>query len=176
MDLFTTMTNLGSLGVTCRLASSLGLASDLASLDCTVFAPTDDAWHTLVARTSLVDLAAAPEELLIDLLEHHVVRGRWCADDVAVLTTVQGDHVRLGRGRFGSARLVLRDVRCDNGVLQIVDAVGSPAYAAGASCTPVEHVEAYLRALGRSRSPRRLEAVAAAGWLSVPPLAKLALN
>ena len=117
----------------------------------TVFAPTDEAFAKLPEGT--VDKLLKDTPKLKNILLYHVVAGKVMADDVANLTsakTVQGQDIRidasskeeLGKDEAAFARdsvhwhrylllndssyVVKADVKADNGVIHVINAVLLP--------------------------------------------------
>jgi uncharacterized surface protein with fasciclin (FAS1) repeats len=96
----------------------------------TVFAPTDEAFKAVPAKT-LADLAA-DKELLKSVLTYHVLPGKVLAADVATgsAKTVQGATVTLSRsGTFVTvedAVVTQADVPATNGVIHVIDRVLMP--------------------------------------------------
>lgn len=139
MDLLTAMECLGTFRQFRGLLDRASLAEDLrAYRGYTVFAPMDGAFDrlSLEARTQL---ANAPAELLIDVAEHHLVRGVVLLDGLAgesSFVSVQGSSLTLDRGRVAGAALVRADLTCSNGVLHAIEAVLCPDY--GAPGVPLE--------------------------------------
>ena len=119
------------------LAAALG-AADLAGVlkgdgPFTVFAPTDDAFAALPAGTVEMLLEPANKEKLAGILTYHVVSGRVSADQVVNLKgakTVNGQRLDIAVGggvKVDDANVVTTDIRCDNGVIHVIDAVLLPA-------------------------------------------------
>ncbi len=96
----------------------------------TVFAPTDDAFKAVPAKT--LDALSKDKALLISVLTYHIVPGKVTSADVknGPATTVQGAPVALYRsGGFvtvESAVVTTADVEASNGVVHIVDTVLIP--------------------------------------------------
>ena len=93
----------------------------------TVFAPTDDAFKAVPAKT--LEALSKDKALLISVLTYHVVPGKVTSAEVknGPVTTVQGAPVSLYRsGSFvtvESAVVTTADVDASNGVVHIVDQV-----------------------------------------------------
>lgn len=103
-----------------RFFSLLSRAEVLPDLNgLTVLAPTDTAFARLSSASEEL-LAHAPAELLIDLAEHHLVRGLHERGLSRELRSLQGSLV-------GDVR-VLSTVRCNNGVIHIIEDVACPSY------------------------------------------------
>ena len=111
----------------------------------TVFAPTNEAFAKLPART--VETLVKPEnkDTLTKILTYHVVAGRMSAADIqkqikaghgtATLKTVQGETLMamMDGGRIvlkdqkgGTAAITIPNVFQSNGVIQVVDSVLMP--------------------------------------------------
>jgi uncharacterized surface protein with fasciclin (FAS1) repeats len=97
----------------------------------TVFAPNDAAFAKLPKGTVESLLADLPK--LKKVLTYHVVAGDVRAADVRKLhdvKTVEGEslHVHANGGvRINESNVITADVKCDNGVIHIIDAVLLPA-------------------------------------------------
>ncbi len=114
-----------------KLINDAGLTDTLkGSGPYTMFAPTDDAFKAVPAKT--LDALAKDKALLISVLTYHVVPGKVTAADVknGPVTTVQGAPLSLYRsGTFvtvESAVVTTADVDASNGVVHIVDQVLIP--------------------------------------------------
>jgi uncharacterized surface protein with fasciclin (FAS1) repeats len=96
----------------------------------TVFAPSDDAFRAVPAKT-MAELAAN-KELLQSVLTYHVVPGKVMAADVknASTKTVQGANVALAKSggyvTVEDAMVTQADVPASNGVVHIIDRVLMP--------------------------------------------------
>ena len=114
-----------------RLVNQAGLAEDLrAAGPLTVFAPSDDAFKAVPAKT-MEALAADPAQLKA-ALNLHIVDGRTTAVDVkpGAVKTHQGANVTLAKaGSFvtvDDAVVQQADIVATNGVAHIVDRVLMP--------------------------------------------------
>lgn len=114
-----------------KLISDAGLTETLRGAGpYTVFAPSDDAFKAVPAKT-MAELAAN-KELLASVLSYHVVAGKIMAADVknASTKTVQGANVALAKsGTFVTvedAMVTQADVPAGNGVVHIIDRVLMP--------------------------------------------------
>ena len=96
----------------------------------TVFAPTDDAFKAVPAKT--LDALSKDKALLISVLTYHVLPGKVTAAEVknGPVTTVQGSPVSLYRsGSFVTVENAVgstADIEASNGVVHIVDQVLIP--------------------------------------------------
>jgi len=117
--------------------TAAGLADTLAGEgEFTVFAPTDDAFAALPAGT-LDSLLADPEGALRDILLYHVAEGAVPASTVvtldeaatlagqAIAVRVDGDDVILN----DSVKVLVTNVKADNGLIHVIDGVLLPAAA-----------------------------------------------
>lgn len=114
-----------------KLINDAGLTETLKETGpYTVFAPTDDAFKAVPAKT--LDALSKDKALLLSVLTYHVVPGKVAAADVknGPVTTVQGAPVSLYRsGDFvtvENAVVTTADVPASNGVVHIVDQVLIP--------------------------------------------------
>ena len=114
-----------------KLINDAGLTETLKEAGpYTVFAPTDDAFKAVPAKT--LDALSKDKALLISVLTYHVVPGKVTSAEVknGPVTTVQGALVSLYRsGSFvtvESAVVTTADVEASNGVVHIVDQVLIP--------------------------------------------------
>ena len=112
------------------LVQKAGLQDTLKSGTYTVFAPSNEAFKAVPAKT-LEELAANPARLK-DVLTYHVVAGKVMAADVknGPAKTVQGANVALARaGAFVTvedAMVTQADLTATNGVVHVVDRVLMP--------------------------------------------------
>lgn len=109
------------------LLSRAEVLPDLNGL--TVLAPTDSAFARLSPASEEL-LAHAPAELLIDLAEHHLVRG--VHERVRELRSLQGSPVDVH---------VLSTMRCSNGVIHVIEDISCPSY----GLSPLSSFEARVR-------------------------------
>ncbi|MBT6162370.1 MAG: T9SS type A sorting domain-containing protein [Crocinitomicaceae bacterium] len=100
----------------------------------TVFAPTDDAFATLLEALGYTaeELLAYPG--LTDILLHHVVAGTAMAADLSdgqMITTLLGQDVTVTINEMGvfinNSMVTVADIVADNGVVHVIDAVLVPA-------------------------------------------------
>ncbi|KRC16645.1 fasciclin domain-containing protein [Acidovorax sp. Root219] len=120
-----------SLSTFSKLAVQAGLTDTLkAAGPYTVFAPSDDAFKTVPAKT-LAELQANPAQLKA-VLSHHIVAGRVTAAEAKAgnAKTLNGSNVALARaGAFvtvDEAMVTQADVIATNGVVHVVDTVLMP--------------------------------------------------
>jgi uncharacterized surface protein with fasciclin (FAS1) repeats len=114
-----------------RLVAQAGLTDELrAAGPVTVFAPSDDAFKAVPAKT--MDALAADPAQLKAVLSYHIIDGRVAAADVkpGAAKTRQGASVNLAKaGSFvtvDDAVVQQADVTATNGVAHIVDRVLMP--------------------------------------------------
>lgn len=114
-----------------KLINDAGLTETLkAPGPYTVFAPTDDAFKAVPAKT--LDALSKDKALLISVLTYHVVPGKVTSAEVknGPVTTVQGAPVSLYRsGSFvtvENAVVTTADLEASNGVVHIIDQVLIP--------------------------------------------------
>lgn len=102
----------------------------------TVFAPNNDAFTKLGTRLDMLLQTSATGQL-VDVLEFHVVEGRYRSSDLKdgqLLRTLNGTRLRVQvdgsqitvRNSNGRAAFVEQDVAAANGVVHVVDAVLQP--------------------------------------------------
>lgn len=104
----------------------------------TVLAPFDAAFACLDPIALRALFAPAELEALIDLVEHHLVRGDWALARAGApsLRSVFGEALSVevlphGRLRVGGAE-VLASMPCENGALYVIDRVLVPSGGAAA--------------------------------------------
>jgi uncharacterized surface protein with fasciclin (FAS1) repeats len=114
-----------------RLAKQSGLDETLKSSGpYTVFAPSDDAFKAVPAKT--LDALAQNKESLAAVLNYHVLAGKITSAEVTngPAKTVQGDSIALSKsGRFVTvedAVVTTADVPASNGVVHVIDRVLMP--------------------------------------------------
>jgi uncharacterized surface protein with fasciclin (FAS1) repeats len=119
------------------LAAALGAADLVSTLKgpgpFTVFAPTDEAFAKLPAGT--VDALLKDIPKLTSILTYHVVPGAVMASTVVTLNnkfvkTVNGAEVKVtvdgSTVKVDGATVVTTDIKCDNGVIHVIDSVILP--------------------------------------------------
>ena len=120
------------------LAAALGAADLVETLKgkgpFTVFAPTDEAFKKLPEGTVAGLLKPENKAALAGILTYHVVPGAVMAGQVVELsgaTTVNGQRVDIQVDDNGvsidGAKVVTTDIKCDNGVIHVIDSVILPA-------------------------------------------------
>jgi uncharacterized surface protein with fasciclin (FAS1) repeats len=103
----------------------------------TVFAPTNDAFAALPAKTLNDLLKPANQAQLAAILTYHVVEGEVMAADVMPgnLTTVNGADISVSvdggdviitDGQGNQAKVTTTDIAASNGVIHVIDAVLLP--------------------------------------------------
>ena len=114
-----------------KLIVDAGLADTLRGTGpFTVFAPSDEAFKALPAKTR-ADLAA-DKELLKSVLSYHVIAGKVTAAEIqnASVKTVQGASLTVAKaGTFvtvDDAVVQQADVAASNGVIHVIDKVLMP--------------------------------------------------
>ena len=112
------------------------LADDLsAEGPFTVFAPTDAAFEALPEGT-VTALLEDPTGALAEILLYHVVSGKALSSDLSSgqqIPTLNGDvaEVKLkdGKAYIDGAMVTVADIKADNGVVHVIDAVMMPSTA-----------------------------------------------
>lgn len=111
------------------LVEKAGLKDTLNTAAYTVFAPNNEAFKALPAKT-LEELASNPARLK-DVLSYHVVAGKLAAADIkGPVKSLQGSNLPLARaGQYVTledAMVVQADVAATNGVVHVIDRVLLP--------------------------------------------------
>ncbi len=113
------------------LVTKAGLTDTLkAAGPLTVFAPTNDAFKAVPAKT-MDDLAKNPDQLK-SVLTYHVIAGKVMAADVknSKVKTVQGATIEVSKAgdmvTVENALVTQADVEATNGVIHVVDTVLLP--------------------------------------------------
>lgn len=133
-DIVDTAVAAGNFDTLVAAVKAAGLAETLKGRGpFTVFAPNDEAFKRLPAKTLKSLLKAENKELLKSVLTYHVVPGRVSARDAYGLskaTSVNGQRLNIARpdGKLviGKARVVATDIECSNGVVHVIDRVLIP--------------------------------------------------
>ena len=120
-----------ALSTLARLVGEAGLADTLRGTGpFTVFAPTDDAFKALRAKT--LEELSRDKERLKALLTYHVIPGKVMAVDVKPgnAKTANGANVALSKAgmfvAFDEALVTRADVQANNGVIHLIDKVIVP--------------------------------------------------
>ena len=98
----------------------------------TVFAPTDEAFAKLPKGTLENLLKPENKQKLVAILTYHVVPGKVMAKDVksGKVKTASGSSFKMKVSKKGvwvdNAKVVATDVKADNGVIHVIDAVILP--------------------------------------------------
>ncbi|MCO6047783.1 fasciclin domain-containing protein [Aeoliella sp. ICT_H6.2] len=99
----------------------------------TVFAPTDEAFAAIPKEKLAALLKPQAKKQLAGVLLYHVVPGEVTSDKVTKLsgaTTANGQRVDIavkdGKVSVDGATVVKTDIKCDNGVIHVIDAVILP--------------------------------------------------
>src|SRR5271166_232471 len=133
-DIVDTAVAAGSFKTLVAALQAAGLVDTLKSNGpFTVFAPTDEAFAKLPEGTVADLLKPENKAKLIAILTYHVVPGKVMAADVVKLTsakTVPGSEVAIkvdgGKVMVDNANVIKTDIKCKNGVIQVIDAVILP--------------------------------------------------
>ena len=106
----------------------------------TVFAPTDAAFAALPAGT-VAALLEDPTGALADILLYHVVAGKAMSSDLSdgqMISTLNGDKItvklRDGKAYIDKAMVTVADIKADNGVVHVIDAVITPSAKMADAC------------------------------------------
>lgn len=134
-DIVDTAVNAGSFKTLVTAVKSAGLVETLQSAGpFTVLAPTDEAFSKLPEGTIPSLLKPENKDKLTSILTYHVVPGAVMAEDVVKLSgakTVNGQQVNIqvanGTVMIDGAKVVTTDIKCDNGIIHVIDAVILPA-------------------------------------------------
>ncbi|MEL6107758.1 MAG: fasciclin domain-containing protein [Planctomycetota bacterium] len=100
----------------------------------TVFAPNDEAFAKLPAGTVAELLKPENKDRLVSILKYHVVEGAVEAEQaikVDSATTLEGQRVaiesKLGRLSINESNVIATNIRCDNGIIHVIDQVLIPS-------------------------------------------------
>lgn len=134
-DIVDTAVNAGKFKTLVTAVKSADLVETLKSPGpFTVFAPTDEAFEKLPEGTIPTLLKPENRDKLTSILTYHVVPGSVMAADVVKLSgakTVNGQRVNIqvadGTVMVDGAKVVTTDIKCDNGVIHVIDSVILPA-------------------------------------------------
>jgi len=133
-DIVETAVAAGSFKTLAKALEAAGLVETLKGAGpFTVFAPTDEAFAKLPARTLEELLKPANKAKLQRILTYHVVAGKVMAADVVKLQSakaVSGDTIAIaargGNVMVDAARVVKTDIGASNGVIHVIDSVILP--------------------------------------------------
>ena len=115
-----------------KVNPDVNLVDTLNGGEYTVFAPTDDAFAKVPAKTLEQLSKPANADQLTSILTYHVVKGQMTPDEIAgkTLTTVQGEKLRIsGSGdhlKAQHANVVCGGVHTANATVYLIDAVMLP--------------------------------------------------
>lgn len=127
----------GRTSATSTLVTALSAADFVAPFanlarEYTVFAPTNAAFAAVQSTVNTL-LEEGNEELLKDVLQYHVVRGKVVAADLEdgmMLTTLNGDKLEVSITddgvMIGDAKVAQADIMASNGVIHVIDSVLVP--------------------------------------------------
>ncbi len=126
----------GSFGTLVTAVTAAGLADALkAPGPITVFAPNDEAFKKVDAKTLEGLLKPESKDKLAAILKHHVVNGAIKSADIAAgkteVDTLNGDKIAVEKAADGSvtvggAKVIGADVEASNGVIHVIDTVVIP--------------------------------------------------
>jgi uncharacterized surface protein with fasciclin (FAS1) repeats len=116
----------------------VGILSGTTNSPFTVFAPTNNAFSSLLTELNLANLAAIPQATLENTLKYHVVTGANVAStnltNNITVTTFQGGTFKINT--TGGAKItdnnnrisniIATDVQCSNGIIHAIDKVLLP--------------------------------------------------
>ena len=99
----------------------------------TLFAPTDAAFKALPEGT-VAALLEDPTGSLANILLYHVVAGKAFSTDLSngqTIKTLNGDPISVkivdGKAYINDAQVTVADIKADNGVVHVIDAVITPS-------------------------------------------------
>ena len=99
----------------------------------TVFAPTDDAFETLLSALGVTAQQLLDDPELGNILLYHVVNGKLTAEDVVMkerLATLLGEDLKVkvtDDGVFiNDSKIILTDIKAENGIIHVINAVLIP--------------------------------------------------
>jgi uncharacterized surface protein with fasciclin (FAS1) repeats len=99
----------------------------------TLFAPTDAAFEALPEGT-VAELLKDPTGDLANILLYHAVSGKAYSKDLSdgqMIETLQGEKIKVkfkdGKAYINDAMVTVADIKADNGVVHVIDAVILPA-------------------------------------------------
>ncbi|UOK43342.1 MULTISPECIES: fasciclin domain-containing protein [Flavobacterium] len=117
-----------------------GVLNGTAGSPFTVFAPTNEAFTSLLEELGLSSLTAVPKNVLEETLKYHVVTGANVLSSQLtnnqIVSTLQGQSFTIGLA--GGAKItdaqnrvsniIATDVQCTNGVIHVIDKVILPTF------------------------------------------------
>ena len=114
-----------------QLNPKVNLVDTLNGDEFTVFAPVDDAFAKLPAKTVKALSKPANADMLSAILTYHVVPGQIAPDEITgTQTTVQGDDVEVsGEGdalKVNDANVICGGVQTANATVYLIDSVLTP--------------------------------------------------
>ena len=131
-DIVDTAVAAGSFTTLVAAVQAAGLVDTLKGAGpLTVFAPTDDAFKKLPTGTVEGLLKDIPK--LTQILTYHVVPGAVMSSDITgpmSPATVQGGTLKIDPShgvKVNDATVVMPDIKCDNGVIHVIDTVLLPS-------------------------------------------------
>jgi uncharacterized surface protein with fasciclin (FAS1) repeats len=101
----------------------------------TVFAPNDEAFKKVDAKTLEGLLKPESKDTLAAILKYHVISGKVMAKDIDAtkateVATLEGKNVKIevkdGAVHVGAAKVIAADVEASNGVIHVIDTVLMP--------------------------------------------------
>lgn len=131
----------GTFGTLLAAATAAGLADALATTDnITVFAPTDEAFAALPAGTvenllkpenkdqlaAILTLHVLPRELASNQLPGRAIHVKTLNPDVRLAVTKSGSTHAVTVAASNTANVVSADIKADNGLIHVIDAVLLP--------------------------------------------------
>ena len=101
----------------------------------TVFAPTDDAFNKLPAKTVEDLLKPENKDALKDILLYHVTKGDICSKKVVkfngkTIPMLNNKDVKVsvkdGEVYINDSKVIITDIKADNGIIHVIDTVLIP--------------------------------------------------
>ena len=114
-----------------QLNPKVNLVDTLNGAEFTVFAPVDDAFAALPARTVKALSKPANADMLTQILTYHVVPGQIAPDDIdGMQTTVEGQDVEVTGSpdalKVNDANVICGGVHTANATVYLIDGVLTP--------------------------------------------------
>lgn len=172
-DIVSTAARNGSFNTLVSLLVATGLDRPLREGEFTVFAPTDDAFAALPAET--LEELRRPEnrEQLAAILKYHVIESSITvprdppSHPLRSAQTLSGQKVQFRREgtdvRVNDARIITRDIRCDNGLIQVIDSVLLPPSETGTIVEVAAAAGSFKTLLAAAKAAGLAEALAGDG-------------